>query len=195
MDRVKALEEYVKTLLTPSTMLDMFYPVGSYYETSDADFDPNVEWGGEWSLEGAGKFHVSAGTNYDVGATGGSANAIVPYHRHSVSAVTDGITGGSHDHGSGTFKASGNIVKSATAVGSAQGTITTGSSYNYNYVRVNHSGADMSRGDVDVAGTSGTRTHTHNLPAHNTNYAGTSGNVTGANMPPYIAVNRWHRTA
>lgn len=24
------------------------YPVGSYYETSDADFDPNTAWGGTW---------------------------------------------------------------------------------------------------------------------------------------------------
>lgn len=26
-------------------ILDLFHPVGSYYETSVADFDPNVEWG------------------------------------------------------------------------------------------------------------------------------------------------------
>ena len=28
-----------------SGLLDLFYPIGSYYETSDPDFDPNVEWG------------------------------------------------------------------------------------------------------------------------------------------------------
>lgn len=27
---------------------ETIYPVGSYYETSDPDFDPNVEWGGFW---------------------------------------------------------------------------------------------------------------------------------------------------
>lgn len=31
-------------------MLDFFYPVGSYYETSDATYDPNVSMGGTWSL-------------------------------------------------------------------------------------------------------------------------------------------------
>lgn len=26
-------------------LLNLFYPVGSYYETSDANFNPNIEWG------------------------------------------------------------------------------------------------------------------------------------------------------
>lgn len=47
-------------------ILDMFYPVGSYYETSDVTFDPNVSWGGTWELETAGQVHVSAGTGYSV---------------------------------------------------------------------------------------------------------------------------------
>ena len=29
-----------------SDLLDFFYPVGSYYETSNTSFDPNEEWGG-----------------------------------------------------------------------------------------------------------------------------------------------------
>lgn len=32
-------------------MLNYIYPVGSYYETSDADFDPNTAWGGTWTSE------------------------------------------------------------------------------------------------------------------------------------------------
>ena len=31
------------------TMIDTVYPVGSYYETSDNTFDPNVVWGGAWN--------------------------------------------------------------------------------------------------------------------------------------------------
>lgn len=31
--------------------MELFYPVGSYFETSDSTFDPNVEWGGEWSCQ------------------------------------------------------------------------------------------------------------------------------------------------
>lgn len=29
----------------------IYYPVGSYYETSDTSFDPNVTWGGTWISE------------------------------------------------------------------------------------------------------------------------------------------------
>lgn len=29
-------------------LIDLFYPVGSYYETSNSNFDPNVSWGGTW---------------------------------------------------------------------------------------------------------------------------------------------------
>lgn len=27
-----------------SELLDFFYPIGSYYETSDSNFDPNESW-------------------------------------------------------------------------------------------------------------------------------------------------------
>lgn len=39
-------------------MLDAFYPVGSYYETSDSNFDPNTEWGGTWSSETIKNVHI-----------------------------------------------------------------------------------------------------------------------------------------
>lgn len=37
--------------INPKLLLDVIYPVGSYYETSDTTFDPNVEWGGTWELD------------------------------------------------------------------------------------------------------------------------------------------------
>lgn len=146
------------------------YPVGSYYETSDSTFDPNAAWGGTWVLETAGQVHLSAGTGYTIGSTGGSADAIIPYHNHSVSAVSIGSSG-SHAHN--VYYRSDNNVSSGS--GDRLGTSVT------------HTGT---RDSVPSGGA-----HTHSVPAHNTDYAGTSGNVTGANLPPYIVVNRWHRTA
>ena len=32
------------------SLFDIFYPVGSFYETSDANFNPSTIWGGTWSL-------------------------------------------------------------------------------------------------------------------------------------------------
>lgn len=33
------------------------YPVGSYYETSDNDFDPVKDWGGDWEEVSPGRWH------------------------------------------------------------------------------------------------------------------------------------------
>lgn len=55
-------------------MLNVFYPVGSYYETSDTSFDPNIAWGGTWLEDSAGRVMVAqdTGTFTTVGDTGGS---------------------------------------------------------------------------------------------------------------------------
>lgn len=36
---------------TLTSIFDIFYPVGSYYDTSDSTFDPNTSLGGTWSSE------------------------------------------------------------------------------------------------------------------------------------------------
>ena len=78
----------------------IYYPVGSYYETSDTSFDPNVTWGGTWELETEGQVHISSGANYviaggltntsDGGATTSKTQnhtltiAEIPAHSHSI---------------------------------------------------------------------------------------------------------------
>lgn len=44
------LKEVETNRLTPA-MLNAIWPVGSYYDTSDSAFDPNVSWGGTWQRE------------------------------------------------------------------------------------------------------------------------------------------------
>lgn len=53
--------------------MELFYPVGSYFETSDSTFDPNVEWGGEWSCQipqevliNTGSVTVNANQDYNL---------------------------------------------------------------------------------------------------------------------------------
>ena len=57
-------------------LYDVFHPVGSYYETSDVNFNPNIAWGGTWVLDSTGRVTVSQDTSQDefktVGQTGGS---------------------------------------------------------------------------------------------------------------------------
>ena len=62
-----------------------FYPIGSYFTTKNADFDPNVEWGGEWELDTNGKV-TRGGTS--VGQTGGEITHAtttneLPGHTHT----------------------------------------------------------------------------------------------------------------
>lgn len=89
-----------------SSMIDIFYPVGSYYETSDTAFDPNTAWGGTWVQEISGQVHVSAGTGYSVSGAntntsdGGEKTHILtvnemPAHNHGIS-INGGSTTGSY---------------------------------------------------------------------------------------------------
>ena len=50
---------FVNSLGYSYNLIDIFYPVGSYYETSDTSFNPNISWGGTWALETEGQVHVS----------------------------------------------------------------------------------------------------------------------------------------
>lgn len=55
------------------TLLNMFYPIGAVYKTTDASFDPATEWGGTWEKV-TDRVLVGAGNTYSVGATGGSSS-------------------------------------------------------------------------------------------------------------------------
>lgn len=80
-------------------LFDFVYPVGSYYETSDTTFNPNVTWGGTWELETQGQVHISSGANYSVSGAltnttdGGSKDAVVIYHTHKVSSGWQSASG------------------------------------------------------------------------------------------------------
>lgn len=130
----------LKKLLPADEMLNLVYPVGSIYMSVNST-DPGTLFGGTWAqLEN--RFLLGAGSSYTAGDTGGSANAIVPYHNHIALRYT------SQKLGSGTVGA-----RIYTAL-STNGDNTGG-----------------------------------------TSYAGTDGNTVGANMPPYLVVYIWKRTA
>ena len=52
------IKDALNTLIIPK-LLNIFYPIGSYYETSDTSFDPNTSMGGTWELETDGTVLVS----------------------------------------------------------------------------------------------------------------------------------------
>lgn len=142
-----------------STYSALFAVIGTTYGTGDGSTTFNLP-----NLQG--RVPVGASSSYNLGDTGGSADAIIPNHRHSVSAVTNGITGGSHTH-----KQQGwNGLKTYTS-GTAK------------EVRSRY----IISTDAQETGNIIASTHTHDLPSHNTNYEGES--VTGKNMQPYVVMN------
>ena len=95
-------------------LIDVFYPVGTIYETKDANFNPNTVWGGTW-VRIQDKFLVAAGSTYS--GTGGSA---------SVTLTTDNLP--SHNH---SFTPSGSVSVSSNP--GISHTETIGQFYGYNY--------------------------------------------------------------
>lgn len=91
-----------------SMMLDFFYPVGSYYETSNVNFNPNTDWGGTWDKLDDGLFLQSTHTASKVGT--------------NVSAGLPNITGGGNTCAYGENR--GFVV-------SRWGAFTSGGTYNY----------------------------------------------------------------
>lgn len=75
-------------------VINMIYPVGSFYETSDATFNPNTSWSGTWALENDGTVLVSksdtTGSTFNV-----NAGIVVGEEKHNLTIAEIP----SHDHG------------------------------------------------------------------------------------------------
>lgn len=149
------------------------YPVGSVYINADSDTSPATLLGfGSWSAIGSGRVLVgqNAGdTSFDVlGEIGGNKDAIVVAHNHVAT-----IAGGAHTH-STVFRrrtgSSGNVTGGSMPIAGSQ----AGSDYQ----------------DTGIASQADTPTHTHTATVHSTGSSGTN-----ANLPPYLVVKMWKRTA
>ena len=117
---------------------------------------------------GYGDGTATSHTQHNLGTYGGNEDSIVPYHNHSVNSVSIGSSGG-HTH---------TITNKYTS-----GQLSSGS----NAPRFRTDGNTNTTNFSSIA--SNTGTHTHSVPSHNTNYAGTSGDTVGANMMPYATIS------
>ena len=159
-------------------LLDCFYPVGSYYETSNTSFDPNVSFGGTWVLETEGLVHVSSGSNYAVTSNakdGGEAN-INLQHNHTVN---------NHSHTLGA----GYAMFDASLAGWMTFRYKSVGSWTPNWRRTfSTPSAQTVVADTDAISLGG-RTDDANPSTDN------KLSTTQSVMQPYKIVNRWHRTA
>lgn len=168
-----------------SNIMLRFYPIGSIY-TSINDTDPGTMFGGTWTRL-TDTFLLAAGSTYpaDDGthttATGGSPYIQDHNHRFQNPEVDGGggatINGGSHYHTVGY-----NSIQRAS--GTSDFRQVGGTSMQYNVA------------------TSTSTSHQHTLPAHaHSVHGGAVGDVQGVtagnagNMPPYLTVYMWKRTA
>lgn len=158
------------TIPTISQLLDLFYPVGSYYETSDASFNPNTAWGGTWVEDTKGRVTVAkadSGTFVTLGGTGGSET-----HRHD-------------------FKV-GMVRYYGTAVGMESTDNNTWGAYSYSQSKYAKSFGTELTNRTHTRNTA-LQTSTATL-TESTQY--TVGDTdTASDVQPYIVVKRWHRTA
>ena len=181
----------VHATVTREEVLDLYYPVGTFYETADASFDPNSEWGGTWEKVEDGRVLISANATYAVGATGGEASHILTptetamkEHSHTVNSHNHSIPG-----------LSGTAASAGSHMHHVQRNVNAQNGTN----RYTANGGGSSTWTVNGAGT-----HSHSVTMNGSTTGGSSpgtSSTTAANgsahnnMQPYTAVNRWHRTA
>ena len=165
------LESIVLKIISGIRILDIddIYPVGSIYMSAN-DVDPATLFGGTWErIEG--RFLIGATTQSEVGNTGGSADAVVVSHNHTQNSHT-------HEPSNTAFSflaSQGNIALNET-----KRSFPSASSSGHYFVYSD-----------EVKGINEYETTSSSTPYINSN--GVSG--TGKNMPPYLVVNVWKRTA
>ena len=87
---VTAIKYNDYSIATKPNLLDLFYPIGSYYETSDSNFNPSESWGGTWTQDTSGQTLVSVDNDKfkNVGTDVGSDTITlttnqIPSHLHT----------------------------------------------------------------------------------------------------------------
>lgn len=199
--------------LTEKVGFDDIYPVGSIYMSVNST-NPQALFGGTWErLTGrfllAATDNGSSGASQAAGRTGGDATvtltaAQMPYHRHSQVAHTHTVTGGKvTDHSGSSGAMSANASHSHYLQNAGDDSVAKGTAYARPGKWVNTATQGYQTSSANLAHTH-TINHGHgftqptvNGGATNTGYAGGSDGTTAAhnNMPPFLAVYMWKRTA
>jgi hypothetical protein len=173
--------------------LQALYPVGSIYSNAGVATNPATLFGfGTWVAFGAGKVLIGVGTNgsqtFANGDTGGSYAPALLSHTHTGTTGTESAT---HTHSGTTNGMSANATHSHTYSNQVVSGPYLGGTSSYS---IGGTGTTSTANiDHNHTFTSGTESanHTHSF----TSDAASSGSQTTGNLPPYVAVYMWQRTA
>ena len=178
-------------------LIDIIYPVGTYYETTDNNFNPNTAWAGTtWQKITDGRVLIAGGGDYSVGGNYGEkthkiTTAEMPTHSHSASTAYNG----NHTHAKGTMDIKGTLraLDNYGGVGTSGAFYQTGSSskgYEAGHQSENFHGVGFQASRNWTGETTSNGNHNHTVSVGNTG--------SGAAMSlvqPSKAVARWLRTA
>ena len=147
------------------------YPVGSIYMSTNST-NPKDIFGGTWE-QIKDRFLLACGSTYSNGSTGGSASLAA--HTHSIPSLSGSTnTTGEHSHV---------VTDRTTSYGS-------GSQSSWRCLSWSGTKHDY----WDTVSTWGSGNHSHSVTT-NASTSGSTGSGNAGNMPPYLAVYVWKRTA
>lgn len=164
---------------------DDIYPVGSIYLSLSTTFNPNNVFDGTWERI-SNSFLYASENGQGVGSTGGSADAVVVEHNHTQNSHNHTQNAHNHATGDSTYTKFLATNKNIAVNGTHRAFPATGSSAYLVYA------SDNGTSIGEVTGTAN-KTATNNSQTATNNPTGESG--TGKNMPPFLTVNMWKRTA
>ena len=185
-------------------VVDLIYPVGSIYMSVN-ETSPQTLFGGIWE-QLKDRFLLGAGATYSAGQTGGSATHTLgvnelPSHTHGISITTS--ENGSHTHTRGSMNITGSANDALGSWGhdggssnmTVSGALTLGGKTGEcgsagSTIKKFQLGLDASQGWTGETSSNGS--HTHSVSG---NSGATGSSAAHNNMPPYIVVYMWKRTA
>ena len=204
---------------TVNDIFDLIYPVGSIYMSVN-NTNPSILFGGTWT-QIQDRFLLAAGGTYTNGNTGGEATHTLTTtempshahglnsHKHSVGAHAHGLN--SHTHGVGSY-ATGSAgdhshnriydgVNTYGLTGNVFGGSGSGTTLKAGTSTISITNSSSLNHTHSISGTSGAASgNTANSSAFDSGVASgdTASSGSGGahnNMPPYLVVYIWKRTA